>query len=226
MSLPDFTINDTDTEILRYDIGERLSIFRKLVRATPSLLARNLNKETSHIKAIENGKELPDCADLFYLEKKYGLNPNWLNSGKGNMFNHKGPHTPAFAFNAGNRVHYKNPKLWQWVDFFELIAVPSIFEELFHKLETAKQIFSNEIKLFQYQRLKPQRPAARAAHKEGHEETRRGGEKKKRMGEGMDSKGSVMVKLLIVIIFLIIWLFFYAQKIGLFAYYNERRPVR
>jgi hypothetical protein len=151
MGLPDITINDFDEERMMYDIGERLSIFRKLVRATPSLLARNLNKETSHIKAIEDGQKLPDCADLKYLEKKYGLNSNWLTGGKGNMFNHKGPHTPAFAFNAGNRVHYKNPKLWQWVDFFELIAVPSIFEELFHKLETAKQIFADDIKLFQYQ---------------------------------------------------------------------------
>ncbi len=129
------------------------------------------------------------------------------------MFNHKGPHTPASAFNAGNRVHYKSPKLFQWVDLFELIAVPSISEEIFHKLETAKQIFSDEIKLFQYQRLQPQ------SH-EGHEE------KKRRKCEGMDSKGSVMVKVLIVIILLIIWLFFYAQKIGLFAYYNKRRPVR
>jgi hypothetical protein len=151
MGLPDITINDFDEERLMSDIGERLRIFRELVRATPGQLARKLNKETSYIKAIEDGQKLPDCADLIYLEKKYGLNSNWLTGGKGNMFDHKGPHTPAFAFNAGNRVHYKNPKLWQWVDFFELIAVPSIFEELFHKLETAKQIFADDIKLFQYQ---------------------------------------------------------------------------
>jgi hypothetical protein len=241
MSSSDITINDFDDEKLIPDIGERLSIFRKLVRVTPSQLARNLNKETSHIKAIEDGKKHLEFADLIYLQKKYGLNPNWLTSGKGNMFNHKGPHTPAFAFNAGNRVHYKNPKLWQWLDFFELIAVPSIFEELFHKLETAKQIFADDIKLFQYQNevgiiSEPQRPAARAAHKEGHEGIKRRSEetekrrneeaRKRKSGEGMDSKGSVMVKLLIVIIFLIIWLFFYARKIGLFAYYNERRTVR
>jgi hypothetical protein len=151
MSSSDITINDIDTEILRYDIGERLRTFRKLVRATPGQLARKLNKETSHIKEIEDGKKHLEFEDLIYLEKKYGLNSNWLTSGKGNMFDHKGPHTPAFAFNAGNRVHYKNPKLWQWVDFFELIAVPSIFEELIHKLETAKQIFADDIKLFQYQ---------------------------------------------------------------------------
>ncbi len=219
MCSSDITINDFNTEMLKSDIGERLSIFRKLVRVTPSQLARNLNKKTSHIKAIENGKKHTDCADLIYLEKKYGLNSNWLTGGKGNMFNHKGPHTPAFAFNAGNRVHYKNPKLWQYVDFFELIAVPAVSEELFHKLETAKQIFSDEIKLFKYQMLKPR------SH-EGHEETRKKEVKKKRMGEGMEMKGKVIVKLLIVIILLIIWLFFYAQKIGLFAQNKKWRPVR
>ncbi len=223
MCSSDITINDFNTKWMKSDIGERLSIFRKIIRVTPNQLARNLSKKTSHIKAIESGKKLPDFEDLIYLEKKYGLNPNWLTSGKGNMFNHKGPHTPAFAFNAGNRVHYKNPKLWQWVDFFELIAVPSIFEELFHKLKIAKQLFSNEIKLFQYQSLKPQ---SHEGTYSAVKSTKKQEEKKRRRCEGMDSKGSVMVKLLIVIIFLIIWLFFYAQKIGLFAYYNERRPVR
>ncbi len=219
MSSSDITINDFDDEKLISDIGERLRIFRELVGAAPSQLARKLNKKTSQIKAIENGKKHTDCADLKYLEKKYGLNSNWLISGKGNMFNHKGPHTPASAFNAGNRVHYKSPKLFQWKDFFELIAVPSIFEELFHKLETAKQIFSNEIKLFQYQRLKPR------SH-EGREETQRREENKKKMGKGMDSKGSVMVKVFIVIILLVILLFFYAQKTGLFAQNKKRQPVR
>ncbi|NIM14462.1 MAG: hypothetical protein GTO45_20785 [Candidatus Aminicenantes bacterium] len=100
------------------------------------------------------------------------------------------------------RTHYKSPKLFQWADLFELIAVPSISEEIFHKLETAKQIFSNEIKLFQHQ--KEVGIISEPRSHEGHEE------KKKRMGEGMDSKGSVMVKVLMVIILLIIWLFFYA----------------
>ncbi|NIO84306.1 MAG: helix-turn-helix domain-containing protein, partial [Candidatus Aminicenantes bacterium] len=82
MSSSDITINDFNTKWMKSDIGERLSIFRKLVGASPSQLARKLNKKTSHIKAIENGKKLPDFADLIYLEKKYGLNPNWLTSGK------------------------------------------------------------------------------------------------------------------------------------------------
>jgi transcriptional regulator with XRE-family HTH domain len=151
MCFSDITINDNDPEMLRFDIGERLSIFRELVGATPDQLAGQLNKKTSHIKAIENGEKFTDCADLIYLEKKYGLNPNWLTSGKGNMFDHLGPCTPASAFSAGNTVHYKNPNLLKWVDFFNVIAVPIVSEELFHKLKIAKRIFSNEIKLFQYQ---------------------------------------------------------------------------
>ncbi len=146
MGLSGITINDIDTGKLSSDIGERLRIFRELVGASPGQLARKLNKKTSHIKAIENGKKLTDCGDLIYLEKKYGLNANWLISGKGNMFAHKGPHTPASAFSTGNAVHYKNPNLLKWVDFFDLIAVPVIRKELFHKLETVKQIFVEAIK--------------------------------------------------------------------------------
>jgi hypothetical protein len=117
MKLSIISINDIDEERMKVDIGERLRTFRVLVGAAPGQLARHLNKETSRINAIEKGEEFTDCADLFFLENKYGLNPNWLISGKGNMFDHLGPYTPASAFSTGNAVHNKNPNLLKWLNF-------------------------------------------------------------------------------------------------------------
>ena len=145
------SIND---QIQMRTIGERIGIFRELVGLSRYQLARLLHKKTAHLKCIEKGNIFPDIEDLFLLGKKFGLDSNWVTTGKGQMFAEKGPCTTDIAFFTGNNTGYKNPKLLQYAELYNLMAIPVVEKEMLDNFERFKKIFSNEIKVFQYRQRK------------------------------------------------------------------------
>ena len=89
-------------------------------------LGSELNIEQSLISNIESGECYPNIRYLNYLYKKYGLNINWLVSGKGEMF-----------------IRNEGPILvpdQKYCELFNLMKVPFIELQVLAKLTETKII--------------------------------------------------------------------------------------
>lgn len=68
-------------------IGNRMKAVRSTVGVTQTLFASNLSTTQSFLSAIEKDKTPPTESILNMISLNYGVNKEWLRSGKGEMFN-------------------------------------------------------------------------------------------------------------------------------------------
>jgi len=67
-------------------VQERLRILRKDLGLSQDELALNTGAKRTTVAGYESGVSLPHAEFLTALHKNYGINSNWLLTGKGNMF--------------------------------------------------------------------------------------------------------------------------------------------
>jgi transcriptional regulator with XRE-family HTH domain len=68
------------------DYGIRFILFRKAIKKTQLQLAKETGIAIETIDETENGRKFPEINYLHTLNKRYGLNINWILSGDGDMF--------------------------------------------------------------------------------------------------------------------------------------------
>lgn len=72
------------TESEKQAIASRFTAFReKHVQLLQKELAKEADVHLQTISRIETGQNLPNQKIVTFLAQKYGLNPNWLMTGKG-----------------------------------------------------------------------------------------------------------------------------------------------
>lgn len=70
---------------MKEQVAERIKAFRLHIGLSVSEIAEILGKGTPAIYAIEQGRVFPQLDDLATMQEHYGLNLNWIISGKGNL---------------------------------------------------------------------------------------------------------------------------------------------
>jgi len=142
---PDNPIITLENKDFALNVGNRIRLFRELLEMSREEMARLLEKETSHLEEIENGNKLAEVNDYYILNKNYGLNLNWVSSGKGQMFSEKGPNTDDITFFIGNALSPEKPDLKEYKELFILMAIPCVEEFMLNNVEIWKKEFSHEI---------------------------------------------------------------------------------
>jgi transcriptional regulator with XRE-family HTH domain len=70
----------------RKAIGERIRKLRKIVGLTQIQFGKILKTPDSNIRKWEKGEALPNVEKLLLMQQNFGVNLNWLLTGKGKMF--------------------------------------------------------------------------------------------------------------------------------------------
>ena len=123
---------DDQEKIYSIEIGKLFKTFRKTINKAQHELASELNIEQTIISNIERGKYYPNIKYLNYLYKRYGLNINWLCTGKGEMF--IGEEWEIFVTDQ------------KYSELFNLMQVPDIELQILAKLTEAKILLKDNIK--------------------------------------------------------------------------------
>ncbi len=66
-------------------IGERIKIVRNKVQLTQAMFGETVGVSHSHISKMESDKEFPSNTLVKLICIKFGINEEWLNTGKGEM---------------------------------------------------------------------------------------------------------------------------------------------
>lgn len=133
-------LNDKDF----YDpVGKRFEAFRRVLCLTREQLAAKLNVSIETIEEIEKGETPPDLCMLYYLNKEYGLNINWMIHGEGGIIFSR-------LVEARKELNTKKPKKIsvksrETIEQWELMKVPEIENIIFAKMEEARIIFKEQI---------------------------------------------------------------------------------
>jgi SOS-response transcriptional repressor LexA len=69
------------------DVKDRIREIRNNIGLSQEALALSTGSKRTTIAGYENGISLPHAEFLTELSTKYGINPNWILTGQGNMFN-------------------------------------------------------------------------------------------------------------------------------------------
>ncbi len=134
--------------MLKEDVGTRFKAFRIDKKKAQHVLAGELNVHQSTITNIEHGTTFPKISYLFYFYAKYGLNINWLITGKGDMYlggQKDGKQTEKIYL---PQLDYGNPIYNQYAELAHLVQVPAIEQVLLAKLTECKILFKDEVKEF------------------------------------------------------------------------------
>jgi len=121
------------------DWGFRFLLFRKAIKLDQSQLASELKIHQEEIAGIEKNAIYPKINYLHFLNKKYGLNINWLLCNAGDMFVKDPP--PGIDTNyvmqpSAPTPRDKNEKI---MELMQLMQIPSIEEIIMAKLEEIKE---------------------------------------------------------------------------------------
>lgn len=121
------------------DWGFRFLLFRKAIRRSQSQLASELKTHQEEIAGIEENTIYPKINYLHLLNKKYGLNINWLLCNAGDMFVKHPP--PGIDTNyvmkpSALTPQYKNEKI---MELMQLMQIPSVEKIILAKLEEIKE---------------------------------------------------------------------------------------
>lgn len=108
-----------------------LRLFRKIIGKTQHELAADLDVSRSTISNIERGVTFIRVDYLDRMYRKFGLNINWLLTGKGNIFISKDQKLPA-----GVSINEK------YFELFELMQIPAVEEEILKTLKEAKSLLA------------------------------------------------------------------------------------
>ena len=71
---------------MKKEIGKRLKFIREFKKLNQRDFGENLGIQYQHVSKYERGETVPTWENLIKLIDIYGVNVNWLLTGKGNMF--------------------------------------------------------------------------------------------------------------------------------------------
>ncbi|MCP5054090.1 MAG: hypothetical protein GY940_43385 [bacterium] len=120
------------------DLGIRFLIFRKAIKKERIHIAYELNIEPSDVDDIENGSITPEINYLHELNRKYGLNINWMLCGEGQMFTGDRPSDLDDNYVAKPPVKTGDPLYGKYTEFIQLMQIPVIEEAIMNWLEEFK----------------------------------------------------------------------------------------
>lgn len=121
------------------DWGMRFLLFRKAIKRDQQQLALELKTNREEIVNIENNLKYPKIKYLHFLNKKYGLNINWLLCNAGDMFVKDPPPDidPHYAMlSSAALLSGKDEKI---AELMQLMQVPSVEKIILAKLEEIKE---------------------------------------------------------------------------------------
>ncbi|MGD2085163.1 MAG: helix-turn-helix transcriptional regulator [Candidatus Aminicenantes bacterium] len=121
------------------DWGIRFLLFRKAIKRNQLQMASELETHQAEIAGIEKNTIYPKINYLHYLNKKYGLNINWLLCNAGDMFVKDPPPDidPNYAMKPADSTHQgKNEKT---IELMQLMKIPSVEKIIMAKLEEIKE---------------------------------------------------------------------------------------
>jgi len=121
------------------DWGFRFLLFRKTIKRDQQQLASELKTNQAEIAAIEKNAIYPKINYLHFLNKKYGLNINWLLCNAGDMFVKNPP--PDIDSNyamepSASLLPGQNEKI---AELMQLMQIPSVEKIILAKLEEIKE---------------------------------------------------------------------------------------
>lgn len=121
------------------DWGIRFLLFRKAIRRNQSQLASELKTHQEEIAGIEKNAIYPKINYLHFLNKKYGLNINWLLCNAGDMFVKDPP--PGIDTNYAMKPSAPTPqgKNEKIIELMRLMQIPSVEKIILDKLEEIKE---------------------------------------------------------------------------------------
>lgn len=128
------------------DLGIRFVLFRKAIRKTQSQLAEELGIQQSEIAGIEKGTADLKVSHLHYLNKKYGLNINWMLCKGGNMFVKDRPPDSELDTDYVMKPPIKrgDPRYEKYIEFFQLLQVPAVETVIMASLREIKEHLRKE----------------------------------------------------------------------------------
>jgi transcriptional regulator with XRE-family HTH domain len=126
------------------DFGLRFLLFRKALRKTQFQLANEVGAKLSDIRQIENGTEYPEINYLHFLNKKYGLNINWVLCNEGEMFIKELPPGVDTDYVMKLPVKSGDPIPEKYAEFFQLMQIPAIEKAIMAQLEEFKTLLRKE----------------------------------------------------------------------------------
>jgi len=123
------------------ELGIRFLVFRKAIKKTRPQLAEDLKISLSEICAIEKGTVYPKINYLHFLNRKYGLNINWMVGNEGEMFIEDHPMKAAADPDYIMAPPVKDSESMNKIaEFLHLMQVPVIEEAIMTKLKEIKQV--------------------------------------------------------------------------------------
>ena len=87
--------------------GDRLKLLRKTIGLTQEQLAQRLGIGKAALSMIETGKAALSSRNKNILVQELNVNPDWLDSGEGEMFNAE-PDLTAYMHRTDNFIHIPN----------------------------------------------------------------------------------------------------------------------
>jgi len=120
------------------DMGFRFFLFRKAIRKSRMQTANELNARLQEIVDMERGDTEPKIKYLHFLNRRYGLNINWVMFNQGGMFINEPPPDVDKSFVAGPGIKKGDPSYETHFEFLQLMQVPMIEKIILDTLEELK----------------------------------------------------------------------------------------
>jgi transcriptional regulator with XRE-family HTH domain len=120
------------------DVGVRFTLFRKAIRKSRVQLADELGVPVRGIERVEKGDADPEINYLHYLNKKYGLNINWMFGSRGDMFVENRPGDLDTDYVIRPPVKEGDSRFEAYAEFFQLMQVPAIEKAIMDRLKEIK----------------------------------------------------------------------------------------
>ena len=122
-------------------LGDRFKSFRELMGLSQKEMADKLNLEIENLETIEKGQIDDDIffPAIFLLMEQYGLNINWIISGKGMVLIKKGPETPEDIYKFFQRL--EDPE--KAVLILSMIITPVLMDSLIPRVFKVPRLLEN-----------------------------------------------------------------------------------
>lgn len=139
--------------MLKEDVGIRFKAFRLDQKKPQHVMANELKVHQSTITNIEHGTTFPKINYLFYFYEVYGLNINWLITGKGDMYLSGKANEYLDDEIRLPRIQYGDSRFSQYQELSRLMQVQVVEQVMLAKLSECKILFKEDVKEY-FERLK------------------------------------------------------------------------
>lgn len=129
-------------------VGSRFSQFRRAIDKTQQQLADELEIYQSTITNFEQGKTFPNLSYLYHFSERYGLNINWLITGKGDMI-FKDYRLAPTALSVRDGVPlFESVDTLSYSEILSLMEIPIVEQIIMAKFLELKALLKDEIEAF------------------------------------------------------------------------------